>query len=116
SRREAFMKHVILMLSLAVTIHAAVSVRILLGLGNETEAPWDGSIQVRGGRILEIEPWRFEGDDAVLSNNAWKMRTHRIRLFGGAAAPAVRPVVANGLVVHLEGESEASELQVHTPQ
>ncbi|MBI3693274.1 MAG: hypothetical protein HY238_00325, partial [Acidobacteria bacterium] len=95
---------------------AAVGVRILLGVGDTAATNWDGGVTARGARIVSVEPWRFDGDDAMLPGNRWKMSTHQVRLFGGAIIPPNRPVVANGVIVQLEGESDDSELDVRTAQ
>ncbi|MBI3698809.1 MAG: hypothetical protein HY238_28720, partial [Acidobacteria bacterium] len=95
---------------------AAVGVRILLGVGDTAATNWDGGVTARGARIVSVEPWRFDGDDTLLPGNRWKMSTHQVRLFGGAIIPPNRPLVANGVIVQLEGESDDSELDVRTAQ
>src|SRR5947208_751076 len=95
---------------------AAVAVRILLGVGEGAAAKWDGGVTARGARITSIEPWRFDGDDAMLPGNRWKIATHPTRRFGTAVNPAARTFSANGVVVQLEGETEDSVLDVQTPQ
>src|SRR5215469_7793343 len=99
---------------LSAPSQAAVGVRILLGLTDNESTKWDGSATARGAQITSIEPWRFEGKDAI-NGDQWTVSTHNIRLFGGQLAPAAR-VVANGVVVWLSGESDSSELQVKTSQ
>ncbi len=99
----------------ALPLTAAVGVRILLGVGDTAPASWDGGVSARGARIVAVEPWRFEAGDTLLPDNRWRIRTHAIRLFGGQLQPA-RPVVANGVLVLLENETEQSELEVATPQ
>ncbi|MGH9658646.1 MAG: hypothetical protein ACRD96_08885, partial [Bryobacteraceae bacterium] len=76
-------------------------VRVLLGLTDTAETRWDGSASARGAKITGIDPWRFEGTDAVLENSSWRISTHPIRLFGGQIQ-APRPVVANGVIVWLD--------------
>ena len=44
---------------------ATVAVRILLGVGDRPDQ-LDGGVTVRGARITAVEPWRFDGDDAML--------------------------------------------------
>ena len=83
---------------------AGVSARILLGVGDTAETVWDGEIIVRGAQIAALDPWRFDGGDAMLGGNRWKMSTHPVRVFSSAAAgaPAARPVVPNGVIVQLD--------------
>src|SRR5262245_50625858 len=104
----------ILLAALCPAAHAATGVRILLGLTDTASKKWDGGVSARGARIVSLEPWRFEGSDAI-TGNQWRFSTHPVRLFGGQIQ-APRPVVANGVIVWLEGESDSSELSVKTPQ
>src|SRR5216117_117730 len=67
--------------------HAAVAVRVLLGVGDQAETDWSGGIVAQGAAIAAVEPWRFDGGDAMMPGNRWKMTSRRIRLFGAAAAP-----------------------------
>ena len=104
----------ILLAALSSAAHAATGVRLLLGLTDKAAAKWDGGVSARGARIVSLEPWRFEGEDAI-TGNQWRISTHSVRLFGGLIQ-VPRPVVANGVIVWLDGESDASELSVKTPQ
>ena len=54
---------------------------------------------------MAVEAWRFDGDDAMLPGNRWKMSTHLMRRFGTAVNPAAQTFGANGVVVQLEGET-----------
>ena len=53
-----------LLLLFSFQIHAAIGVRLLLGVTDRAEAKWDGSVSAERGRILSIDGWRFEGEDA----------------------------------------------------
>ena len=103
-----------LLMALAASANAAVGVRVLLGLTDSKTTNWDGSATANGARIVSIEPWRFEGKDAI-SGNQWTMSTHPIRLFGGARLAQITPV-ANGVIVWLDGATDSSTLQIKTPQ
>jgi len=98
-------------------VQSAVGVRILLGVGETKEAAWDGNVTASGATITAVEPWRFDRGDSLLPSNAWKMSTHQVRRFAasfqGLGAP---PVAANGVLVLLDGESDNTELAVHTAQ
>ncbi len=99
----------------ASSAHAAVGVRILLGLTDTAaDTKWDGNVTARGATISSIEPWRFEGGDKI-SGHDFQISTHDIRLFGAQVRPQT-PVVANGIIVFLSGESDSSALQVKTAQ
>ena len=115
------MKKIVMLLvflSLTNCLHAqgAAGVRVILGLTDTAETKWDGSASARGTKITGLEPWRFEKPDALLENNSWRISTHPIRLFGGQAAAAPRPVVANGVIVWLDSAAADAELQIQTAQ
>ena len=101
-----------LLLLFSFQMHAAVGVRLLLGVTDRVEMKWDGSVSADRGRILSIDGWRFEGQDAI-EGASWRASTHRIRLFGarGAQQP---PFVANGVIVWLEPVDENATLNVKT--
>src|SRR5262245_3880831 len=79
---------ILTLILLGESARAEVAVRILLGVGDQAVTSWDGGVTARGARITAVEPWRFDGDDAMLPGNRWKMSARQIRLFGAAAAPA----------------------------
>lgn len=101
--------------SISAQPQTAVGVRLILGLTDTSEVKWDGSATARGARISSLEPWRFEGSDAILEHGSWRASTHQIRLFGGGrlAGPGFVP---NGVIVWLDGAGENTELQVKTAQ
>lgn len=103
-----------LTLVLGLYAQSAVSVRVLVGSTDRTPTRWDGSVEAQGADVTSLEPWRFEGAD-VITGTAWKISTHAIRLFGAAPAGG-RPVVANGIVVHLAVHSNDATLRVQTAQ
>ena len=115
----------ILLVALAMTVdsHAAVGVRVLMGLSDTSSVQWDGSAAAQGARITKIDPWRFDAEpqpggetsdgDSFTGPDSWKLATHRIRWFYGGPR---QPYVANGVIVWLDGESESSELAVKTAQ
>ena len=97
----------------------ATGVRILLGIGDQSETSWDGEVSATGATIAAVEPWRFDRDDAMLPGHAWKMSTHLARRFGAAVAlvgqgPA--PLVANGILALLDRETDSAEIRVRTAQ
>src|SRR5579872_1899346 len=87
----------------AFSAHAAVAVRVLLGVGDRAATNWSGGVSARGARIVSVEPWRFDADDAMQRGNRWKITTHVTRRFGAAALRgAARSFSANGVVVLLD--------------
>ncbi len=95
--------------ALSAGAQAAVGVRVILGLTDKTPTKWDGTVSAKGARITGIEPWRFEGEDALAGGgNSWNLSTHPIRLFGGANQQGTPPVVANGVVVWVDGDDSGS--------
>jgi hypothetical protein len=100
----------------ALFAQGAVGVRILLGVGEQAETKWDGDVSATGATVAAVEPWRFDGGDTMLPGNGWRMSTHRVRRFAGQQAGAPAPVVANGVLVLLERESENSEVAIRTAQ
>ena len=95
---------------------ADFGVRVILGLGDTNPTRWDGSASARGATIASIEPWRFDGNDALAGSSGWKMSTHPIRLFGGGRQGACPPIVANGIILWLTGAGDSTELAVQTAQ
>jgi hypothetical protein len=107
----------ILFLLLSLTATAAdFGVRVILGLGDTEPVRWDGSATARGARIASLEPWRFDGADALNGASSWKMSTHPIRLFGGGRLGIRPPIVANGVILWLTGASDATEVSIETAQ
>ena len=119
------------LLALAGPSQGAVAVRVLLGVGDQANTDWSGGVTARGATIAAVEPWRFDGADAMLPGNRWKMMSRQIRLFGASATPppanaprlqfapttpVARPFSANGVVILLSGETEGSSLEVKTPR
>jgi len=102
----------------SIDAQATVGVRVIFGLTDQAEVKWDGSAAARGGHIATIEPWRFEGSDA-LRGNSWTASTHPVRLFGGRGLfgnTAQIPHVANGVVLYLDDSSENTSIDVTTAQ
>ena len=62
----------LLVLGASAGAQTPVSVRILFGTTDTEPTRWDGSVQVQGGSLVSIEPWRFEGSDAI--SGVWVKR------------------------------------------
>jgi len=92
-------------------------VRVVLGNNDTQSTKWDGSLSLRnGGRATSLEGWRFEAQDAILSNDSWRASTHTIRLFGAANRQGPDAIVGNGIVIQLSGVTNASTLDLKTAQ
>src|SRR5215831_13996902 len=102
---------VLIVVALAATASAQgpISVRVLLGATDAESKTWDGGVRSQGGNIVTIEPWRFEGSDA-LDGNRWRMSTHSARRFGGANQPEA-PIVANGIILTLAGPNATLDFE-----
>ncbi len=112
------MRIVLLFAAFCLQAQAAIGVRIIFGLTDRGETKWDGSAAARAGHIASIEPWRFEGSDAV-QGTSWTASTHEVRLFGGRGLFGQTqqvPFVANGVVLYLDDASENTEIDVKTAQ
>src|SRR5450432_3645010 len=108
----------IVLCSLACVASAQTSagVRLLLGLGDRTVTKWDGSIGAEGAHVDALEPWRFEGPDAI-DGTSWRMSSRQPRMFAGANQNGVnRPIVANGVIVRLSATSPSARLRIHSAQ
>src|SRR4051812_26258861 len=54
----------------------AVSVRLLLGVGDPEERTWSGKATLDKGEIVDIEGWRFGQGDRTTGNNSWEAASH----------------------------------------
>ena len=103
-----------LLLVFCSTLFAETGVRILFGVGDREASKWDGGLTVSApAQVASMEAWRADQGDELLAGHRWKLSVHRIRLFGAAA---VRPFVANGVLLQLKGDSAATEVKVETAQ
>ena len=111
-----------MLFGLSAGSHAAVGVRLLMGLTDTGGVVWDGSATVSGGRITKIEPWRFDVETPPnrspladsIGGTFWVMSTHRLRWFRHEEGQP--PFVANGVIVWLAGENDSTQLEVKTKQ
>ncbi|MBZ5612057.1 MAG: hypothetical protein LAP38_27685 [Acidobacteriia bacterium] len=111
------MRWIALAVLLCLRADASTGVRVLFGIGDRTETKWDGSARSTGAEIKLIEPWRFEGGDAI-TGSSWRASTHPIQLFGGRGLfgnVQELPIVANGVVLSLSDAPDA-EIAVQTAQ
>ena len=89
---------------------AATAFRILLGVGDNAPAAWDGSIAAGSGKILDIRGWRFAAGDSTDSVSSWKAST---RLSPGRKG-IPGPILENGVIV--TATDDAASFNVKTAQ
>ena len=92
--------------AVSASAQAPLSIRVLLGATDTESTSWDGGVRAGGASIVSIEPWRFEGTDA-LNGHRWRMSTHAARRSGLGYQASGLPVVANGVVITLSGQDPA---------
>ena len=70
---------------------------VRLGIGVEEDQRWDGSIDVSGGEIVQVEGWQFTENDSLSGPNSWRLTNRRDEVAGFARinytemSPAQRP-------------------------
>ncbi len=68
-------------------------VLVLFGVGDAAGEPWDGSLSVRNGEILSLEPHRQEPPDRILPEGGWRLRTQDVRvMLRSTVVPRPTPV------------------------
>lgn len=96
-------------------------VLILFGVGDPAGRAWNGSLSVRAGEILSMDPHRQEPPDRILPQGGWRLRTQAVRiLLRSSVVPMPSPryreeVLSKGLWVRGSG-TEATEVRVTTDQ
>src|SRR4051794_21245758 len=104
----------------------AVSVRLLLGVGETESKNWSGRVRLDKGEVLGLDGWRFRQDDRVVGPDAWEARTRALlknanpvnkkaatnkkkaaaQKKAAAGAPAAA-AVPNGVIVTLKAPTDA---------
>jgi hypothetical protein len=118
------------MLLIAATVAAGatdVGVRVRFGIEDKEATPWDGTIEVTGGKVALISGWRFVRPDKVDGVTGWKASTHPVvqpRRANNPARQAQRAnnaltrlqMADNGVLLTLTDATEDSQLAVKTTQ
>jgi hypothetical protein len=97
-----------------------LSLRVLFGLNDTNSTAWNGSLELSAGRIMSIDPWRFDDGDkldgfvAPATTARWTMSTHQPRVFGANAAR--QPIVANGFTLTLREANSGAVVTIKTAQ
>ncbi|MFN0124634.1 MAG: hypothetical protein ACKV2V_29380 [Blastocatellia bacterium] len=100
------------------------SFRVLLGMTDTATTVWDGALELSAGRIVRVEPWRFDDNDKIedLAGAAtaarWKLSARPMRAFNSSANPisGTPLVVCNGVIVTLRDAGSGAEAVVRTRQ
>jgi hypothetical protein len=66
----------------------AVSVRLLLGVGDAEPGPWNGSVKVDRGQVVGVENWRLRQGDEITGADSWKAKSLLIRKVAAKKAVA----------------------------
>jgi hypothetical protein len=74
----------------------AVTVRLLLGIGEPESKDWGGKVVIDKGEVAGVEGWRFRQDDRVRGNNAWDSRTRATGKAAAKKAAAAKKKAAGG--------------------
>ncbi len=53
----------------------AISLRLLLGVGEQQGQSWNGRVKVDKGEVVGVEGWRFRQDDRVVGVDGWEARS-----------------------------------------
>jgi len=73
--------------------------RITFGEKQERATDYSGTLALTGGRVTELIPWRFFGDDQLQGNNGWKLVTRRANLENQPDRP--QPISTPGAVQNI---------------
>ena len=98
----------------AVMKPGRVCLRIQLGLKDEENTPWDGSISLSAGSVVGLEIWR-KGERDEVEGNTWKLSSRPAPRFM-PQKDKPQPPSENGIVVTLDGVDETSTISVTTEQ
>ena len=73
---------------------ARTALRITFGERQEREADYSGSLTLSDGRVTELIPWRFYGEDRLEGANGWKLWLRRSNMENQPDQP--RPLSSPG--------------------
>src|ERR1700681_1704191 len=91
-----------------LTVPAAQSYLVILGVGDKTPTTWDGSITATGATILGLQGWRFSGSNSISGTTSWKLSTR--------ASPGSGPLQENGVIVTVSAATGPVTFDVKTAQ
>ncbi|HTP34714.1 MAG TPA: hypothetical protein VMJ75_21195 [Candidatus Acidoferrales bacterium] len=70
------------------------AIRIQFGERQDRETDYSGSLALSEGRVMELIPWRFFGNDQIQGNSAWRLTTRRANMENQPDQP--RPISTAG--------------------
>lgn len=123
------MKPGILALGLAISISALAPAQdagllVLFGAKDKEPTRWDGRVELSEGRVNEISGWRFgKGDSTNSKAGSWKVSTRRKVVRNrsnnpkklGMAKRVQGPMDDNGVILKMQGISDATQVSITTP-
>lgn len=88
--------------------------RILFGLLDKEPSSWNGQVTVASGKVLNIQGWRFSGNDSTNGESEWRLSTRRGLAPSGAAPGTLGPMLENGIILTISGEDPSAQVSIHT--
>ena len=82
--------------------------RVVFGAGDKDQQKWDGRVEVRGGKLVRLEGWRFWQNDRV-DGGRFQLTTRPGTMEDQLHPPKEMPgrterLIPAGLIVTLEGD------------
>ncbi|MEK7406863.1 MAG: DUF3604 domain-containing protein [Acidobacteriota bacterium] len=78
--RRCFLFFLLLALP-AVAADSAVSFRVEFGVTDAAPAPWDGTLGVTNGEVLELRNWHPRPGDKIVGKTGWSLSTRKGQTF-----------------------------------
>jgi len=94
-----------------ISAPAVQSYLVILGIGDQADTTWDGSITAAGATILSLTGWRASGTDSITETSSWKLATR--------TTPAVTPpgpYQETGVIVTVSAATAPVTFNVTTAQ
>ncbi len=88
---------------------ARTAIRIAFGERQERETDYSGTISLSGGRLTELIPWRFFGEDRIEGANGWKLATRRANMENQPDQPRALATAGTNQNIVPKGVSAAFE-------
>lgn len=99
-----------------------IGVRVRFGVRDRQTAPWDGSVSVSDGRLLNVDGWRFQQSDGLTGPTAWKAQTRRsaVRRTNNPKRAQGKqnsaPVMDNGILLTIDDVQPNTRVAIKTMQ
>ncbi|HYM12291.1 MAG TPA: hypothetical protein VEU62_16265 [Bryobacterales bacterium] len=82
-----------------------------MGIGDRAGTHWDGSIAATGATILDLQGWRFSGDDSISGTSSWNTATRPTPALNGPGASQ-----ETGVIVTISAANASVTFDVKTAQ